>query len=201
MPSVYDLKPAFQKLLCPIVRLLANMSVTANMVTVFAVMLSIIAGLTIWQYPDKNWPLLLLPVILLLRMALNAIDGMLAKEHDMKSQLGAILNELGDVLSDAVLYLPLLFIPGISDLTVYLFVFLATVSEMSGVLGIQIGASRRYDGPMGKSDRALVIGSSCLLAGLGIIPETYLNPILVIVNIMLIITVINRCKKALEEAA
>jgi CDP-diacylglycerol--glycerol-3-phosphate 3-phosphatidyltransferase len=33
-------------------------------------------------------------------MALNAIDGMLAREHDMQSPLGAMLNELGDVLSD-----------------------------------------------------------------------------------------------------
>ncbi|MEL6823963.1 MAG: CDP-alcohol phosphatidyltransferase family protein, partial [Calditrichota bacterium] len=166
-----------------------------------AVMLSIIAGLTIWQYPDKNWPLLLLPVILLLRMALNAIDGMLAKEHQMASKLGAILNELGDVFSDAALYLPLLFIPGVSDLPVYLFVFLAAASEMSGVLGIQIGASRRYDGPMGKSDRALIISLFCLLAGLNVISKTYLNPILVFVNILLVITIFNRCRKALKEAA
>ena len=103
MPSVYDIKPAFQNLLRPLVKMLAGIGVTANMVTIFAVMLSIIAGLTIWQYPDKNWPLLLLPVILLLRMALNAIDGMLAKEHQMASKLGAILNELGDGCSDAAL--------------------------------------------------------------------------------------------------
>jgi len=36
-------------------------------------------------------------------MALNAIDGMLAREHHMQSKLGAILNELGDVVSDTVL--------------------------------------------------------------------------------------------------
>jgi CDP-diacylglycerol--glycerol-3-phosphate 3-phosphatidyltransferase len=40
-------------------------------------------------------------------MALNAIDGMLAREHGQASRLGAVLNELGDVVADAGLYLPL----------------------------------------------------------------------------------------------
>lgn len=201
MPSVYDLKPAFQKLLRPLVNLLAKVGVTANMVTIFAVLLSAVGGIVIWRYPSANWPLLLLPTILFLRMALNAIDGMLAKEHQMQSKLGALLNELGDVFSDALLYLPLLFVPGVTDFPVFLFVFLATVSEMSGVLGMQIGASRRYDGPMGKSDRALLIGLFCLLAGLALIPASYLNTILVVINILLVITIINRCRNALKEVA
>ena len=48
----------------------------------------------------------LLPAVLFVRMALNAIDGMLAREHGQKSALGAFLNELCDVVSDAALYLP-----------------------------------------------------------------------------------------------
>ncbi len=39
-------------------------------------------------------------------MAFNAIDGMLAREHNQQSKLGAFLNELTDVVSDAALYLP-----------------------------------------------------------------------------------------------
>ena len=52
------------------------------------------------------WPFLLLPLWLFLRMALNAIDGMLAREFGQQSALGAYLNELSDVVSDAALYLP-----------------------------------------------------------------------------------------------
>ncbi len=43
-------------------------------------------------------------------MALNAIDGMLAREFNQQSTLGAILNEVGDIISDAALYLALLFV-------------------------------------------------------------------------------------------
>ena len=100
-------------------------------------------------------------------MALNAVDGMLAREHGMKSRLGAMLNELGDVVSDTALYLPLALVPGIRPATVVAPVVLAGLAEMAGVVGVQIGASRRYDGPVGKSDRALAFGALCLALGLG----------------------------------
>ena len=45
-----------------------------------------------------------------LRMAFNAIDGMLAREFGQQSALGAFLNELTDVVSDAALYLPFAFV-------------------------------------------------------------------------------------------
>lgn len=63
-----------------------------------------------WR-PESRWPLLLLPVFLFARMALNAINGMLAREHTMESPLGVILNEIGGRVSDAALYLPLACVP------------------------------------------------------------------------------------------
>ncbi|MGI9628253.1 MAG: CDP-alcohol phosphatidyltransferase family protein, partial [Longimicrobiales bacterium] len=115
--------------------------------------------MAIWSAPNDRWPLLLLPAALLLRMALNALDGMMARQLDMQSMSGAFLNELGDVLSDAALYLPLAFVPGVSSTLIVIIVLLAALSEMTGVLAAQQGASRRYDGPMGKSDRAFVFGA------------------------------------------
>lgn len=43
---INDIKPAFQNLLRPIPRLLANRSVKANQVTLFALALSLLTGLT-----------------------------------------------------------------------------------------------------------------------------------------------------------
>jgi CDP-diacylglycerol--glycerol-3-phosphate 3-phosphatidyltransferase len=43
---------------------------------------------------------------MVVRMAFNAIDGMIACEFGGKSRLGAYLNELSDVVADAALYLP-----------------------------------------------------------------------------------------------
>lgn len=142
---------------------------------------------------------LIVPLVMFIRMALNAIDGMLAREHNMKSPLGAILNELCDVISDAALYLPFAILPGISAWIIVMFVIAAIVSEMTGVVAVQIGASRRYDGPMGKSDRAFVFGAIALALGLGLPPASWMNELFLFISILTLATSYNRARKALAE--
>jgi len=171
MASVYDLKPRFQAVLRPAVGALARAGVTANQVTVAAAVLSVVAAIALAILAGSRASLVIMPLVLFLRMALNAIDGMLAREHGQKSRLGAILNETGDVVSDAALYLalvPALASYGAGALPIVGFVFGAVLTEFVGVLGPSVGSPRAYDGPMGKSDRAAAIGllTAALAAGL-----------------------------------
>lgn len=197
--TIYDLKPAFQNLLRPVCKTFARMGVTANQVTLAALLISVAVGATFALYPAARWAALLIPVWLFLRMALNAIDGMLAREHHMQSSLGGILNELSDVASDAALYLPFAFVPGISPELIVLVVVLSVFTEMAGVVAVQVGASRRYDGPMGKSDRAFVFGLLGLLLVAGVDPARWVNAALIIAALFTVWTVLNRCRKALAE--
>jgi CDP-diacylglycerol--glycerol-3-phosphate 3-phosphatidyltransferase len=199
MASIHDWKPRFQAALRPLTARLAAAGVTANQVTLLAALLSLATGIVIAGFNQYRSVLVIMPVVLFVRMALNAIDGMLAREHGMKSRLGAILNELGDVVSDSALYLPLALVPGFSSRAITLIVILAIISEMAGVVSIQIGGSRRYDGPMGKSDRAFVFGSVCFLVGLGLKPGTWVDLVLIGVAVLLVITIVNRCRRALKE--
>jgi len=199
MASIYDLKPAFQNLLRPLCRTLVRFGVTANQVTVSAMMLSIVAGAAILWRPGARRLLLLVPIVLFVRMALNAIDGMMAREHAMKTSLGAILNELGDVLSDAALYLPLAGVAGVDARAVVAAVLMGLVAEMTGVVAVQIGAERRYDGPMGKSDRAFVFGALCLLLALGVPRGIWIDLLLWVVVSLLALTILNRARGALGE--
>lgn len=201
MASIYDIKPAFQNLLRPLCRKLAAQGVTANQVTVVALLLSLLAGGGLAYFHTQTNIFLIIPLLLFVRMALNAIDGMLAREHDMKTALGAILNELCDVVADTALYLPFALLPGVWSWLVVLVVIFAIITEMMGVIAIQIGASRRYDGPMGKSDRAFVFGAIALALGLGINTGMWLNGLFIIVLIMTLWTVINRARQALKEIA
>ena len=197
--TIYDLKPAFQNLLRPLTNALARAGMTANQVTVAATLLSIVVGAIVIHKRDVQWIVLLVPITLFVRMALNAIDGMLAREHDMQSALGGILNELGDVISDAALYMAFAPLAGISPHAVGSVVLLAVLSEMTGVIGVQIGASRRYDGPMGKSDRAFAFGLLALLLGLGVDPGWWANAFLAVVAVLTALTIVNRARKALQE--
>lgn len=197
--TIYDLKPAFQNLLRPLCRRLAAAGVTANQVTVVAALLSFAVAGAIVAFPGHRWPLFCVPAALFVRMALNAIDGMLAREHDMKSALGGILNELGDVVSDAALYLAFACVPGIRAPLVVLVVLLGVFSEMAGVVAVQIGASRRYDGPMGKSDRAFAFGLLALLLGAGVSAGRWIDVYLGVTALLLVLTCVNRCRRALAE--
>lgn len=199
MATVYDLKSRFQDLLRPLVHRLASAGITANQVTLAALALSAIAGLAIALWPAAGLPLALLPLVLFVRMALNAMDGMLAREHHQQSALGAVLNELGDVASDLALYLPFALVPGVSPVAVVGLCLLAVISEMMGVVGVQIGASRRYDGPLGKSDRAVLFGTLGLLLGTGIIGPAFATWVLAIALLPAALTIFNRARKALAE--
>jgi CDP-diacylglycerol--glycerol-3-phosphate 3-phosphatidyltransferase len=155
MPTLYDLKPRFQEMLRPLVARLAAAGITANQVTIASGVASVMLGASL-TLEHRGW--ILLPIFLCVRMALNAIDGMLAREHGQESRLGAVLNELTDVISDAALTLPIATLPGWNSSMVAAAIFFAALTEMAGVLGLTIGSTRRYDGPFGKSDRALALG-------------------------------------------
>ncbi len=194
MASIYDLKPAFQNLLRPLCRFLAANGITANQITIAAAVLSSAHGL--WIALDGGaLSLLTLPITLFLRMALNAIDGMLAREHGQKSQAGAVLNELGDIYADAVLYLPLALIAAIPALPLILFIIIGIMAETAGILAQALTGERAYDGPMGKSDRAFFLGAIGFLTGLGFGIELWSGFLWIAIAFGLV-TIWNRGRKA-----
>jgi len=199
MVSIYELKPRFQALLRPLCRGLAGMGVTANQVTIAAVVLSAASGAWIAFSEDPSWALLMLPVVLFARMALNAIDGMLAREFDMQTALGGVLNEMGDVVSDALIYLPFALLPGMPTWGVIGIVLLAVMIEMVGVVSVQVGGTRRYDGPFGKSDRAFFFGTLGLIIGAGVAYSTWIDWLVIAALALSVWTGLNRAKKGLAE--
>ncbi|HET7224142.1 MAG TPA: CDP-alcohol phosphatidyltransferase family protein [Candidatus Eisenbacteria bacterium] len=158
MASVYDFKPRFQNRLRPAVDALVRAGVRPNHLTLAALAGSIAIGALLPLARSRPLVLLMLPGWLLARMALNAMDGMAAREHGLHSALGAVLNELGDVLSDVALYLPLATLEPALLWPAVAFALGAMLTEFAGVLAQALSGRRRYDGPMGKSDRALLIG-------------------------------------------
>jgi len=199
--TLYALKPRFQALLRPLVRRLAAAGITANQVTVAAAGGSVLVGILVAVCAGRHGLFLLLPFWLFVRMALNAVDGMLAREFGQQSRLGAYLNELCDVVSDAALLLPFAMLPVFGPLVVGIVAVLAAVSELAGVMGQTIGASRRYDGPFGKSDRAFVFGALATWIGVGAPLPGWLYWLMPVAAVALAVTTINRVRAGLAEAA
>ncbi|MRE72412.1 CDP-alcohol phosphatidyltransferase family protein [Staphylococcus sciuri] len=197
--SIYEIKPKFQQLLMPIVDWMRKIGMTPNQVTILALVLSILTGIILSIFHENKWIYILMPIVMFVRMALNAIDGVMAKKYQMKSHLGFLLNELGDVISDLFLFIPFVFIAEDYGIGIMLFISLSIISEMAGVTVRVIGSSRRYDGPMGKSDRAFIVGfiSFLIFVHLNIIP--YLHFVFYICSILMLINIYNRITNGLKE--
>lgn len=173
--SLYQLKSQFQDQLRPISDALVEQKVTANQVTVSAILLSLGTAYVIAK-PAQNQPRLwlLLPSSLFVRMALNAIDGMMAREHGQASKLGAVLNEVGDIVADTALIASLA--PHVANdnaqaSTVNLpnrisihqphivgLIVLSIGTELLAIISNKSLNVRANQGPLGKSDRAFVLG-------------------------------------------
>ncbi|HAB1659948.1 TPA_asm: CDP-alcohol phosphatidyltransferase family protein [Salmonella bongori] len=191
--TLYQIKPAFQALLRPLMAWLYRHHITANQITLSAIVLSMVTGLILTVFPLY----FLLPVVLFVRMALNALDGMLARECHQQSRLGAILNETGDVISDIALYLPFLFLADSNFLLVLTMLLTMMMTEFCGILAQTINGVRSYAGPFGKSDRALVFGTWGLVLALWPQAAHWSNIVWGIAVVLLLWTIVNRCQSAL----
>jgi CDP-diacylglycerol--glycerol-3-phosphate 3-phosphatidyltransferase len=200
LATIYDLKLQFQALLRPIAAALAQRGVRANDVTLGALLLSAAQGAWLALDPSSRWPLLTLPVVLFLRMAFNAIDGLMAKEHGQATPAGAALNEISDVVADAALYLPFALVPGLNAPLAVLAVVAGIVAEMTGAVGPMLGAKRNYAGPLGKSDRALAYGLLAVLIGMGLTPGLWTTLYLAALLLLGALTILNRGRRIVAEA-
>jgi len=199
--TLYELKPRFQSLLRPMVATIARLGVTANQVTLAAALLSVGIGAFVAARADTPAVFVLLPAWLFVRMAFNAIDGMLAREFGQQTRLGAYLNELTDVVSDAALYLPFAFVAPFSAHWVWAVIALAGLSEFAGALGQGLGGTRRYDGPMGKSDRAFVFGALGTWVAMAAPLPAMAAWVMPVIAALLAWTVFNRVRRGLQPAA
>lgn len=200
MISVYKLKPKFQQLLTPILLFLHKKKITANQITISSILLSVIIGILFWNAYVSDWFFLSLPVGLLIRMALNALDGMMARKFNQTSKLGEVLNEVGDIISDVIIFFPLLKFQPESLYLIIVFIILSIINEFAGLLGKVVGKERRYDGPMGKSDRALILGLYGLIVFFGVDISHYSPYIFGLIILLLLISTYTRLKKSLHEA-
>jgi CDP-diacylglycerol--glycerol-3-phosphate 3-phosphatidyltransferase len=142
--------------------------------------------------------LLILPLALLIRMALNALDGMMASTYHMQSKKGEVLNELGDVVSDFLLYFPLLKLFSIPIYILIAFLFMSVLNEYAGILAKAVSGTRQYDGPMGKSDRAFVIGLLSLVFYFTHALIPYIDYIFLVLILLLMLSTFFRIKKTLN---
>lgn len=162
--STYQLKSQFQKLLSPLMLALVRLKVSANQLSLLSLGLCGVFAASLFL--TKNEALIyFLPIVLFLKICINALDGMLARYTKSESMLGEVLNDVGDVLADLFLFLGCFVVWQENTLWLILS-FLVLVVEYSGLLAHALRGKRALHGPFGKSDRALFLGAGALLVSL-----------------------------------
>lgn len=192
--TIYDLKPAFQGQLRPLAAEFARRGWTANQLTAAGLATSLFGGVAFAAGTISHRWLMLVPLFLFIRMALNALDGIVAREYGQATTRGRVFNELADVLGDTVAYLPVLLLLPDQAVLVATVVVLAVITEFVAVLDPQ---DRRNNGPFGKSDRAAAFGLLALLLGVGFPAGGWITWALVAMGTLAMVTIANRVRSQL----
>ncbi len=212
--SLYNIKIQFQDVLRPLSDHLAQQGITANQITISAVIVSGTTAYIIAVPARQNMHLwYTLPIGLFIRMALNAIDGMIATEHLQASTLGAVLNEAGDLVSDTLLLASLA--PYLNNGTdqqlidcnktvsnkkiLNQIIALSIYTEVVAIMSTLTTGLRANQGPLGKSDRAFVLGLVGIAVGSGIKAVIPAKHFMYVNQTLLLITLIKRVQFILVQ--
>lgn len=194
--SIYKLKKQFQNILMPFCKLLAKLDISPNQITVFTVILNLFFAFFLYKFSNFKFIYLLIPIFFFIRMALNALDGMLANNFNMKTKIGIFFNEMADVISDTAVFYTFFKIIATPEYLSFIFIFFSILSEYTGVVAFMVDGKRHYEGPMGKSDRVFFISILSLFIYFNFV--SYINYFIIIGIFLLIFTLYNRIKNTLR---
>ena len=156
--GLYAAKPGFQSLLAPIADWCAEHRIHPDSLTFAAVSCGMFGGLALTLSPSLPSLLLTIPLFVAARLALNALDGMVALRRGVARSWGKYLNELCDRLADLAFLLPLALVPGANQLLTTAALCATLTVSFAGVLSEAAGAGRQFGGLMGKADRMAWLG-------------------------------------------
>ncbi|MEO8439968.1 MAG: hypothetical protein ABI540_07070 [Spartobacteria bacterium] len=139
-------------------RLCLKIGISADAVSYTSMVAAALAAACFLKSVEHPWLLILAPLLCLLRLWCNMLDGMVALAAGNASRRGEILNELPDRISDVLIFIG----AAHSGLMHPLFGYWAALASLGaayvGTLGQAVGARREYGGIMSKPWRMVVLG-------------------------------------------
>lgn len=198
--GIYGIKPWFRSQLQPLIKFLWN--VHPDVLTWAALIISLVCGVLLgFSHRHPYFALIVIP-LLFIRIALNALDGMLAQQTGKARPAGEVLNEMTDRFADIAIYGGLALSPGTNLLLGLSAVISLLMVSYVGILGKAVGTERVYTGVLGKADRVFILMFSCLVYGIK--PHTRLlgvsifNWLFIVFIVLSVITIAQRTIRILS---
>jgi phosphatidylglycerophosphate synthase len=175
---------------------LARNGVTPNFISILSIVFAALSTLAFFMEARMagNYILWMLLAIVGIqgRLLMNLFDGMVAVEHNQKSVLGGIFNEVPDRVSDTLTLFGLVFLVDTyrfgTDL-VYLAIALSITTAYIRTLGASLHVGHHFLGPMAKQHRMALLTAGCVVY-VWYPPVFYY--ILIVMNVGLLITCYRR---------
>lgn len=155
--NLYATKGAVNARLVPFVNRIAAAGVTPDQVTLAAIPVALLAGACLLASPTAPILLLAVPILVVVRILLNLIDGNLARRTGHIHPRGELYNELGDRLADVAFLAPVAFLPGAMPEVVLLGVLTGVLASYVGITARAAGGDRIYRGILSKPGRMALL--------------------------------------------
>jgi CDP-diacylglycerol---glycerol-3-phosphate 3-phosphatidyltransferase len=157
--GLYAIKPWFQRRLSRLADVLVRWHVHPDALTYGGVLAAVAGGAALLA--GVYW---VVPLAAAARLALNALDGMVALRGGLARPWGQVLNEVCDRLADLAFLSPLAYVPGVAVPLAIAALLATQIVSYLGVLAAAVGGRREYGGVMGKADRMLWLSLASTVA-------------------------------------
>lgn len=159
--DLYATKAAVNARLVPLVDRMAAAGISPDQVTLAAVPVAVAGGACLLLSPTVPALLLAVPVLVVLRILLNLVDGNMARRTGRIHPRGELYNELGDRVADVAFLAPVAWLPGALPEVVLLGVLVGVLASYVGITARAAGGERIYRGILSKPGRmALLVACS-----------------------------------------
>jgi phosphatidylglycerophosphate synthase len=160
----------FRRTAAGAVRACVKRGVHPDLISYLSMVAAAGAGVCFWLSGRWVWLLAIAPLLCMLRLWCNMLDGMVALASGKASLRGEIVNELPDRVSDVMIFVGVAHSGWVNPFLAYWAAILAIMTAYVGTLGQAVSGQRRFEGVMSKQYRmvALMVGSAVtLLLGRG----------------------------------
>lgn len=191
MQGLYALKPWYTRRLDGVVRGAVSRGLSPDVFTGVGLLGGALAGMSL----ALGWWWAALP-LLALRLAGANLDGAVARARGVARPWGFVLNEVGDRVSDLLMWAGLAWFAAGRSAPELIWVLVATVAAtlptFASLAAAGAGGTRRNGGPLGKTER-------CALAVLGCAIPSWLVAVSAVVVVGSVLTAALRLRAAHAE--
>lgn len=201
MPTLYGLKPWYTRKLSVFIKFAGKHNLSPDFFTSVGGAGAIFGLIVLAHMPGGvgvSTGLMFLAIIV--RLGGANLDGAVARARGVSSPVGFIKNEIGDRMSDFLLFVGLfLAVPFDAQYWVLLVAIVASFPTLMSVSGAAVGVPRINGGPFGKTERCLCFILSPLIIAWGLLPTFVLLGIMGVGSLLTSITRYRRIEAALES--